>query len=213
MKVFFSGIFLCIMVLCCPAEAAAGKVYFWTDEDGIRHYSNTGAPLGVVPDQVTEEINEKVTRASQQGSRFDVVKVYDGDTILVQGAGLKLKIRLVGIDAPETGYRGKEGQPFSRKAKTLLSRLTDGKQVFLKSHGLGGYNRVLAEVFHEGTNVNLEMVKAGLAEVYQGKKPKTLDSNPYLQAEKKARNAGTGMWSQGRRYQSPQIWRKEHPRD
>ncbi len=91
MKGFFSGFFLCMVIFGGPATATAGKVYSWTDDDGIRHYSNTGAPLGVMPDQVTEEISEKVTRASQQGSRFAVVKVYDGDTILVQGGRAEIK--------------------------------------------------------------------------------------------------------------------------
>ncbi len=60
----------------------------------------------------------------------------------------------------------------------------------------------------DGKNVNLEMVKAGLAEVYQGKHPKGFNPGPYLSAEEIAKKSGTGMWSQGDKYISPKDWRK-----
>ena len=151
-------------------------------------------------------------QARQEGRTFKVIKVYDGDTILVEGEDLELKIRLAGIDSPETGTRGHKGQPYSREAKEKLAKLVEGRTVSLKSHGIGGFNRVLAEVFSGSVNVNLEMIKAGLAEVYRGGKSGTLDIGTYLREEKKAREAGMGMWALGSHYQSPKTWRKEHPR-
>ena len=56
--------------------------------------------------------------------------------------------------------------------------------------------------------MNLEMVKAGLAEVYRGKPARGFDTEPYLEAEKRAREAKTGMWSMGDKYISPKDWRK-----
>ena len=55
---------------------------------------------------------------------------------------------------------------------------------------------------------NLEMVKAGLAEVYRGIAPKKFDLAPYWQAEKEAREAKKGMWSLGDKYVSPKEWRR-----
>jgi micrococcal nuclease len=52
------------------------------------------------------------------------------------------------------------------------------------------------------------MVKAGLAEVYHGLTPKGLNLSPYWQAEKEAREAKKGMWSQGNKYISPKDWRR-----
>ena len=210
MRIIFSTVLLSAIFLYCTGTKA-GDIYFWTDGQGIRHYSNIGIPSGVEPDRITEEISEQVSFAAKKGTRFVVLKVYDGDTLLVEGAGLNLKIRMVGIDAPETGYREQEGQPYGQQSKVFLTKLVSGKKVVLEYHGIGGYNRILAEVFLDDTNVNLEMIRAGLAEVYAGKKPKTLDLKLYYQEEKKARNAGKGMWSQSRRYISPKIWRKEHP--
>jgi endonuclease YncB( thermonuclease family) len=57
-------------------------------------------------------------------------------------------------------------------------------------------------------NVNLEMVKEDLAEVYRGRPPKGFDKEPYLKAEAAARNAKLNMWSLGDKYISPKEWRR-----
>lgn len=56
--------------------------------------------------------------------------------------------------------------------------------------------------------VNLEMVKAGYAEVYRGAPAAGLDSAPYWKAEEEARAAKKGMWAQGDKYVSPREWRR-----
>jgi endonuclease YncB( thermonuclease family) len=83
------------------------------------------------------------------------------------------------------------------------------KIVDIKGYGLGRYNRVLGVIYLDGNNINLEMVKQGLAEVYQGKSPRGLYLIPYRNAEKEARAAMRGMWSLGDKYISPKEWRKK----
>ena len=78
----------------------------------------------------------------------------------------------------------------------------------MKSYGTGRYGRTLGVVFVNGMNVNLEMVKAGLAEVYRGRPAKGLEIEPYWKAEAEARDVGRGMWSLGDRYMSPRDWRR-----
>jgi len=90
-----------------------------------------------------------------------------------------------------------------------LTRLINKKTISLKQYGTGGYNRVLAEIFVGTTNVNLEMVRSGLAEVYRGKRPNGFDDNLYFQAEKTAKYSLKGMWIQGTTYQSPRQWRRK----
>jgi endonuclease YncB( thermonuclease family) len=63
-------------------------------------------------------------------------------------------------------------------------------------------------VYVNGANANLEMVKAGLAEVYRGKPAPGFDNDPYLEAEKEARKTAHGMWSLGDKYISPRDWRR-----
>lgn len=183
-----------------------GNIYFWTDENGIKHFTNIAPPLNETIEEFTES---DVVFPKQQ---FKVLKVFDGDTIKVTRVDLIFKIRLVGIDSPEIGFRGQKTQPFSQKAKHYLEGLVGNKKVRIKSYGTGAYNRQLAEVFVGNKNINIEMIRAGLAEVYKGKRPKKLDSQSYLKEELRARRAGKGMWIQGSRYKSPRQWRKDHPR-
>ena len=70
------------------------------------------------------------------------------------------------------------------------------------------HGRALSEVFVNGNNVNLEMVKAGLAEVYRGTPAKGQDVGPYTKAEEEARRAQKGMWALGDKYVSPREWRR-----
>ena len=141
---------------------------------------------------------------SSIAGQFKVVRVYDGDTVKAVGHDIEIKVRLVGIDCPETKKRKhKSGQPFGQKAKKFLAGMVLNKTVDIKGYGLGRYNRIIGVVFVDGKNVNLEMVKAGLAEVYRGKPPRVFDLKPYLQAEAEAKKAKRGIWSLGAKYISP----------
>jgi endonuclease YncB( thermonuclease family) len=154
-------------------------------------------------------IIETVISSTCFAAQYKCTRVTDGDTITVTQNGFKTTIRLVGIDAPEKS-RGKHkpGQPFSQKSTKYLAGLVLNKYVEIVSYGTDRYGRTLGVVYVNGKNVNLEMVKAGLAEVYRGKPAPGFDNGPYWDAEKKAQDAATGMWSLGDRYMSPREWRR-----
>jgi len=142
---------------------------------------------------------------------YQVSRVVDGDTLEVKKGAIKLTVRLVGIDAPEESHKKNEpGQPFSQKSTQYLAKIALNRPADVKSYGSDRYGRVLGEVFVDGNNVNLEMVKAGLAEVYRGTPAPRQDVGPYWKAEEEARGAGKGMWSLGDKYVSPREWRRNH---
>lgn len=202
------------MLILISSVLILGNLWFWIDKDGVRHYSNIAPPKGenAVKVSESEELSQSLRHSDPGRAHFMVSRVYDGDTIQVKGLDLKFTIRFVGIDSPEIGYDGRPTQPYAKEAKQYLAELVSGKQVGIKGYGTGGYNRQLAEVFVNGANINLEMVKSGLAEVYSGRLPKDLDSQAYWRAQKKARDSRKGMWQQGKSYVSPKKWRKLHPR-
>jgi micrococcal nuclease len=142
--------------------------------------------------------------------QFKVARVTDGDTIRARGASGETIIRLVGIDAPETSHKKHEpGQPFSQQSKKYLAELVLNEKVDIQSFGQDRYGRLLGMVSVDGKNVYLEMVRAGLAEVYRGEHAKGFDPGPYMEAEKRAREGKRGMWVQGEKYVSPREWRME----
>ena len=118
--------------------------------------------------------------------RGKVVAITDGDTIKVLDDLDKgvLKIRLNKIDAPE------KNQAFGQKSKQYLSNLVFGKQVIIRFKEIDRYGRILGLIYIDGVEVNLQMVKAGMAWHYA-----YYDKTPaYIEAEKKARDSKVGLW-------------------
>ena len=140
---------------------------------------------------------------------YKVTRVIDGDTLVVSRGSVKLTIRLVGIDAPETSKKKHEpGQPFGQQSTKHLAKIALNLSVDVKSYGADRYGRILGKVFADGNNVNLEMVKAGLAEVYRGTPAPGQDVGPYWRAEEEAKKARKGMWQLGDKYVSSREWRR-----
>ncbi len=137
-------------------------------------------------------INPPILFAAQ----YKISKVLNGNTIALERNRIGIKIRLVGILEPGSPERkGKPGQQFGRLAKKHLADLVLKKKVSLKRYSTGSHNLMLAVVFQGTKNINLEMIKAGLAEVYLRNIPKGVNRVLYLQAENDAREAGKGIWS------------------
>jgi micrococcal nuclease len=123
---------------------------------------------------------------AQPQGRFTarVVKVTDGDTIVVRQGARALTVRLHGIDAPEGG------QAFSRRAATFLSELALGRDVQLEVVTTDRYGRLVCLVEVDGRDVGREMVRAGLAWHYL-----RYSGDPALfEAEREARAARRGLW-------------------
>ncbi len=141
---------------------------------------------------------------------FRLNRVLDGDTFEVIAAnGKKIQIDLAGIDAPEMpGGKKKKSQPFSQKALKALSEMIVDKFFSYRACSRMANNRILAVVYSEEKNVNLELLKAGLAEVYRGELPHDFDIEPYKAAEREAKKADQGIWSLGSVYISPKTWRR-----
>ena len=94
-----------------------------------------------------------------------VVSVYDGDTITVLSGNTQHKIRLEGIDTPESK------QPFGNKAKQAMSGMVFGKQVKVVWKKKDRYGRTLGHVFLKDVsgnriNVNQQLIDEGLATRY-----------------------------------------------
>lgn len=127
-----------------------------------------------------------------------VIGVSDGDTISVLRDRTPIKIRLDGIDCPESG------QDFGRRAKQFTSAMVFGKTVRVDSGNLERYGRLIGRVSVDGEDLGLALVKAGLAWHY-----KQYSQDPALAlAEAVARAAKVGLWSQSN---SVAPWQFRHP--
>jgi len=147
--------------------------------------------------------------ASGKTYQGQVVKIFDGDTLLVRINGHKDFVRLREVDAPEIASRKQKGQePWGRKATEFaLSRLKDRK-VRLETENRDerdAYGRLLAYVFVGESLLNREMVESGNAFFYRvpvrGRYAAQME-----EAEETARNKGVGVWDRKKGL-------KEHPKD
>jgi endonuclease YncB( thermonuclease family) len=118
-----------------------------------------------------------------------VVGITDGDTLTVLTADHRqVKIRLHGIDAPETG------QDFGSRAKQAASELAFGKEVTVRPMEKDRYGRTVAEVpLPGGRSLGREMVRQGRAWWYRTYAP---GDRELARLEAEAKTARRGLWSQ-----------------
>ena len=105
-----------------------------------------------------------------------LIRVFDGDSdyaLIVLGVDVwgKKRIRLHGIDTPETRTRDLEEKKAGIAAKDRLSELMErcDYKFVLVSHGVGKYGRCLGELFIENSqeSVNQMLINEGHAQIYQ----------------------------------------------
>lgn len=132
--------------------------------------------------------------------RGTVVRVIDGDTILVRGAGGRIEdVRLLGIDTPETVDPRKPVQCYGPEASAFAKHLATGRAVTLtydrELHDR--YGRFLAYVWLAGRPplfLNALLVQRGYARSYPFA-PNTAHAALFAELERSAAVAGRGLWS------------------
>lgn len=129
-----------------------------------------------------------------------VSHIYDGDTVTAQCNGQTVKIRMVGIDAPEM-----KQAPYGAAAKSALQKLLP-KQFELHSEGSDRYQRTLGTLYSNGKNINLAMVEQGHAVAYADKSTPKI----YTQAEAQAKRQKLGVWREAGLHQDPKAWRRQN---
>lgn len=118
--------------------------------------------------------------------RGKVVSIADGDTITVLDQNKKQnKVRLNGIDAPE------KKQAFGAKSKARLGELVAGKDVVVEWKEKDKYGRIVGQVHQGPLDVNLQMVKEGMAWHYK----KYSKSAELGRAEAEAKAGKKGLWA------------------
>lgn len=113
----------------------------------------------------------------QASSEILVTGVVDGDTLRAELSGIpqplnKVSIRLLGIDTPEIKGKCQKEKDKAQEAKKFLTGL------FVKTEKIEMFNlhwdkygsRILADVIFDGVNVSDQLITAGLAVPYFGKK-------------------------------------------
>jgi endonuclease YncB( thermonuclease family) len=128
-----------------------------------------------------------------------VVGASDGDTLTVLKGRTQIRIRLHGVDAPESS------QDFGSRAKQAASALAFGKDVTVRPVDVDRYGRTVAlVVLPDGRVLNHELLKAGMAWWYRRYAPGDVT---LARLEAEAQASRRGLWAQASPV-PPWDWRR-----
>ena len=129
-----------------------------------------------------------------------LIEIIDGDTVTIKAGSHEYRIRLHGIDCPESD------QPFGDQAAETLAHLVDPDEVECRLTGADRYGRLVGVLSVDGKSVNLELVEAGLAWWYEQYAP---DDEKLAEAENEVRAVKRGLWVDSEAV-APWEWRKRN---
>lgn len=162
----------------------------------ITNIQTTESKVENIETNTTQEIP---TQPVEERKLYKVVNVVDGDTIDVLIGDETERIRLIGLDTPETVDPRKEVECFGIEASNKAKETLLNKTISLESDDSQGdkdnYSRLLRYVFLEnGTNFNKQMIEEGYGHEYTYNLPYKYQQE-FKDAEKQATTNKKGLWA------------------
>jgi len=156
--------------------------------------------IGALPNEKSVVLSEKSGKEISQNKREEakIIRVIDGDTVEVLLSGQKEKVRVIGINTPETIDPRRPVQCFGKEASSHAKEILTEQNVVLESDSTqtnrDKYNRLLRYIFLNEVDFGKSMIAEGFAYEYTYNIPYKYQSD-YKEAEKEARNAQKGLWA------------------
>jgi len=117
-----------------------------------------------------------------------VVKVLDGDSLMIKRKEKVYEVRLYGIDTPEYG------QDYSKRARSFTRKHLLNKIVSVEAKDIDKYGRTVAMIRSQGRLINKELVRAGMAWVYPWFCQEEPICSEMKKIEEKTKNKRRGLW-------------------
>ena len=132
---------------------------------------------------------------NETGDWRQVERVVDGDTLILDGGE---RVRLIGVDTPETVHPNKPVERFGKEASAFTRGLVEGERVRLAFEEGGStkdrYGRTLGYIYLEdGRLLNLEIIEKGYGHAYTRFPFSRMEA--FRDAERAARDASLGLWA------------------
>jgi micrococcal nuclease len=136
---------------------------------------------------------------AQDDEGYLVTRVVDGDTIIVNIDGTDERVRLTGIDTPESVHPDSgKNVPYGKTASDFTKEALEGKYVTLEldAQERDRYGRLLAYVYTDGKMFNETLLSEGHAKVATFP-PNVRYADTFTELQKDARERGVGLWAVG----------------
>lgn len=123
-----------------------------------------------------------------------VTRAIDGDTIVVRCGAAEYKIRMIGVDTPESVHPRKPVECYGLEASKHTKAMLTGRTVRLEygKNALDKYGRVLAYVFVGKVSYNGHLIRRGFAKLYDRFSFARVDL--FRRYQKQAQKEGAGLW-------------------
>lgn len=167
--------------LTLPLQAAS--IYRWVDAQGSVHYGDKP------PVEAT-----RLKDIEPESEHYTVQTALDGDTLMLENG---MRVRLIGVNAPEIAHLNEPAQPGSQEAMDFLYQLAKDKTITLEDEEqhFDRYHRRLAHpILADGRSLTRELLRHGLVHVSLVP-PNTARAKQLLQDEAYARRKGLGLWA------------------
>ena len=161
--------------------------------------AQTGQNVPSVSPVASSKATAKATQKPQASGENSVVKVVDGDTLDLNINGKVERVRLIGMNTPETVDPRKPVECFGKEASNRAKELLTGKSVKIEYDPNGDtrdkYDRLLLYIFlGDGTNYAKKMIMDGYAYEYTYDVKYKYQSE-FKQAQKYAEDNKLGLWA------------------
>lgn len=136
-----------------------------------------------------------LAHAASDMQQARVLRVIDGDTVQVKLGGKTEKVRIIGIDTPETVDPRKPVQCFGKEASAKMKKLLTRKNVTLEKNPAEDrdkYKRLLRYISLKGEDIGAKMIQEGYAFSYKQFPHPRLEA--YNALELQAKEAKKGLW-------------------
>ena len=140
-----------------------------------------------------------LTTAAWSSETARVTRVVDGDTLVVSIAGQEERVRLIGVDTPETVHPQKPVEYFGKEASAFTKRIAEGKTVRLEADPQNTdrdkYHRLLRYVYlPDGRLLNAEIIRQGYGFAYTRFPFRKMEE--FRALEREPREANRGLWGE-----------------
>ena len=172
-----------------------------------------------------KQLRKAILRTSQEADdfrkyhnkTFTVINIVDGDTFdinISDGQYGHTRIRLLGIDTPETKGSKYPAMYYGKEAEAFAAQLALNKQVTVLLDEVSGtrgkYGRLLAHLkLPDGRLINDELLRNGCA--YADLRFKNNRFQRYVNIQQEAITARAGLWQEVDKHQLPQWLQRERP--
>lgn len=195
------------VILLSVSPGLASTIYRIQDAEGQVTYSDKPTPAA------------RLLKLDFEPSRiaYRVIRVHDGDTVTLEG---NIRVRLLGVNAPEIDSRNRSGEPGGIQAKNWLRDKLQGRHVYLENdqQKQDHYQRRLAHLhLANGEHINLSLVEKGLAAVVIIP-PNLRYADALVKAQQRAEKQRLGIWGMAHYAprplagltEKPAGWRRYH---